>query len=196
MPARNGWAVGVAGVTGAVLVAVLAIACGGGGDAQPEGPGGGGGGGGEQASTPPPPELADDAGSMSSEMDAGVATPIDAGVIAIADAGSTAATDGAVVATDGDGGGPTPEERWRAMIRRGRSRFNSVCSTCHPGGNADIGPRIRGVGFSTSRMRRQIRSGSGRMRPIGPGRLSESAMEDLFAYLSTMGAVRGVQRPQ
>lgn len=184
-------------VVGLGLAVTAIVACGG---SETPAPGAGEPGGGEQQ-PPPPPEMAQDAGPAEPEtsIDAGPAAPPDA----VADAGVT--TDTGAVATvvdagpavaDDAGAGPTPDERWRAMVRRGRSRFNSVCGTCHPGGNEDIGPRIRGVGFSVSRMRRQIRSGSGRMRPIGPGRVSEADLDNLMAYLSTMGSVRGVQRPQ
>lgn len=193
MKARIRLAGGLLGAMAASLS--VAIACGGG-----EAPSSGGAtttaGGGEQVESPPP--AGDDAGPETTEMDAGVAPQAaDAGAMAAADAAVATSEDAGGATADADGGaGPTPEERWRAMVRRGRSRFNSVCGTCHPGGGEDIGPRIRGIGWSTSRMRRQIRSGSGRMRPIPPGRLGEADMENLFAYLSTMGSVRGVARPQ
>jgi hypothetical protein len=50
--------------------------------------------------------------------------------------------------------------------------------------------------MSVNRMRTQIRNGSGRMRPIPANRLPDSQMDGLMAYLSTFGAVQGVQRPQ
>lgn len=88
-----------------------------------------------------------------------------------------------------------PQLAWRQMVGRGRSVFRQTCDTCHPGGEADIGPNLRGIGFSVSRMTRQVRRGSGRMRPIPPARLPDRYMGDLMAYLSVLRAVRGVERP-
>ena len=89
-----------------------------------------------------------------------------------------------------------PAEAWRQRVRRGRQTFDRFCDTCHPGGEEDIGPTIRRIHFPVARMQRQIRQGSGRMRPIPPGRLPDDRIDDLMAYLSTIGAVRGVERPQ
>lgn len=111
----------------------------------------------------------------------------DAGV---ADAG--VANDAAV----SDAGEPAdPEEAWRQRVARGRVAFNRTCDTCHPGGEEDIGPNIRRIGWATERMVRQIRRGGGRMRPIPPRRLPDERIDDLMAFLSTMGTVRGVERP-
>ncbi len=91
---------------------------------------------------------------------------------------------------------PLTPEAWQALVRRGRQRFTAICDTCHPGGDEDIGPRIIGKSFSIDRMRQQIRNGSGRMRPIPVRRLADEDLDALFAYLSTIRAVRGVERPQ
>ena len=87
-----------------------------------------------------------------------------------------------------------PALAWRQRVGRGRSVFRQTCDTCHPDGEADLGPGIRGLGFSVERMTRQIRRGSGRMRPIGPNKLPDRYLGDLMAYLSVLRAVRGVER--
>lgn len=92
--------------------------------------------------------------------------------------------------------GEDPAMVWRQMVGRGRSVFRQACDTCHPGGEADIGPGIKGLGYSVERMTRQIRRGSGRMRPIPPARLPDRYMGDLMAYLSVLRTVRGVERPE
>jgi hypothetical protein len=97
---------------------------------------------------------------------------------------------------DGGEDDMTPQERWRAQVRVGRRWFNRRCDTCHPGGEEDIGPNIRGIRWPVARMRRQIRQGSGRMRPIPPARLPNMRMDEVMVYLSTIGAVRGVSRPE
>ncbi len=90
----------------------------------------------------------------------------------------------------------TPQERWRAQVRVGRRWFNMRCDLCHPNGEEDIGPRIRGIGWPVARMRRQIRRGSGEMDPIPPARLPSMRMDEVMVYLSTIGAVRGLSRPE
>lgn len=97
-------------------------------------------------------------------------------------------------ATEG-GEAADPEEQWRAKVRVGRQWFNRACGTCHPGGDEDLGPRIIGKNLPVARMRHQIRNGTGRMRPIPPQRLPDRVMDELMAYLSTIRAVRGVERP-
>jgi mono/diheme cytochrome c family protein len=104
--------------------------------------------------------------------------------------------------TEGEGteggaaeGGPVTEEQWTALVREGRQWFNRRCDTCHPGGEEDIGPTLRRIRWAVPRMTRQIRHGSGRMRPISARRLPDENMDALMAYLSTFGAVVGVPRP-
>ncbi len=110
--------------------------------------------------------------------------------------GGAAEGEGQARGTEGGEEGPTPQQQWRAQVRLGRQWFNRRCDTCHPGGEEDIGPDIRRIHWPVARMRHQIRQGSGRMRPIPPSRLSNAQMEALMAYLSTMGTVRGVSRPE
>ena len=89
-----------------------------------------------------------------------------------------------------------PRVAWRQSVGRGRSVFRQACDTCHPNGEDDLGPTLRRIRWTTRAMRRQIRQGSGRMRPIPESQLPERYMDDLMAYLSTFGAVVGVERPR
>jgi len=91
---------------------------------------------------------------------------------------------------------PGTREEWSAMRRQGQIAFNQVCGLCHPNGEEDIGPRIRGDFWTVEAMVRQIRNGRGRMDPIPEARLPDEYMDDLMVYLSTIGAVRGVERPE
>jgi hypothetical protein len=104
--------------------------------------------------------------------------------------------DGETSTEGGDAGERNPQQEWRAQVRVGRQWFNRRCDTCHPGGEEDIGPNLRSIRWPVVRMRRQIRQGSGRMRPIPPARLPDDKMDALMAYLSTIGSVRGVSRPE
>jgi len=101
----------------------------------------------------------------------------------------------AAAATADEEDEPDPQVAWRRKVRRGRRVFERVCGVCHPGGEEDLGPRIIGKRLSPRSMRRQIRQGVGRMRPIPPSKLPDRYMDELFAYLSTIRAVRGISRP-
>ena len=97
---------------------------------------------------------------------------------------------------DGSDSDVDPRVAWRQSVGRGRSVFRQACDTCHPNGEDDLGPTLRRIRWTTRAMRRQIRQGSGRMRPIPESQLPDRYMDDLMAYLSTMGAVVGVERPR
>jgi len=110
--------------------------------------------------------------------------------------GETAEGEG-VAGDAGDAGVPVdPQQAWQERVRLGGQWFRRRCDNCHPGGEEDIGPNLRGIRWPVARMERQIRRGSGRMRPIPPGRLSAENMHALMAYMSRFRAVRGVQRPE
>ena len=84
---------------------------------------------------------------------------------------------------------------YKKKLRKGRIAFDRYCDSCHPGGGKDIGPTLRRIRWSVGRMKRQIRRGSGKMKPIPPKRLSNAKMDSLMIYLAKLGAVRGIQRP-
>lgn len=92
--------------------------------------------------------------------------------------------------------GEDPRVAWRNRVGAGRAVFERVCGVCHPGGEEDIGPDIRNRRLSVDRVTTLIRNGRGRMRPIPQRRLPDRYMDELMAYLSVLGTVRGVQRPQ
>lgn len=84
---------------------------------------------------------------------------------------------------------------WKDLVRRGQRRFDKACGNCHPDGEEDLGPSLIGIRWTVPRMTRQIRNGSGKMKPISTKRLPQSEMEPLMAYLSTLRAVKGVSQP-
>jgi mono/diheme cytochrome c family protein len=93
----------------------------------------------------------------------------------------------ALVITDG--------AEWQSLADAGKTSFDSSCGSCHPGGEADLGPSLKGHAIPLAEMTRQIREGSGRMKPIEPTQLPEDRMRGLMVYLSTLDAVSGVQGP-
>jgi mono/diheme cytochrome c family protein len=97
------------------------------------------------------------------------------------------------------GGEPTivvaDAAEWESLLAGGKSSYDTACGACHPGGEADLGPALKGTHESVAEMTRQIREGSGRMKPVGEDRLPESEMKGLMVYLASMEAVVGVQKP-
>lgn len=89
----------------------------------------------------------------------------------------------------------TDQAEWDTLLAQGKETFDNSCGNCHPGGEADVGPKIAGHEESRASMEKQIRIGSGRMAPIGTGKLPESEMKGLLVYLSSIGAVGDVKGP-
>ncbi len=89
----------------------------------------------------------------------------------------------------------TDTEEWDALKHAGEAAYVTACGACHPGGEADLGPKLKGEMQSVALMTKQIREGSGRMRPIGPLQLPESEMRGLMVYMRTLDAVADVQGP-
>ncbi len=89
-----------------------------------------------------------------------------------------------------------PRVAWRNRVGAGRAVFDRACGSCHPDGEADSGPDIRRKRIPVDRVRALIRKGRGRMRPIPARRLPDRYMDELMAYLATIGTVRGVERPE
>lgn len=87
-------------------------------------------------------------------------------------------------------------EEWAALVSAGQKSYDAACGTCHPGGEADLGPALKQRDQFVHVMTKQIREGSGRMRPIGPEQLPESEMKGLMVYMKTMNAVGDVKGPE
>jgi len=84
---------------------------------------------------------------------------------------------------------------WDSLAAAGQTSYDRACGSCHPGGDADLGPALKGHKESSATMTKQIRKGSGRMAPIGEDKLPESEMKGLLVYLATLDAVGDVQGP-
>ncbi|MCA9581618.1 MAG: c-type cytochrome, partial [Myxococcales bacterium] len=95
--------------------------------------------------------------------------------------------------TAGGESGPSvelPTEITPEILANGEDLFDRYCDTCHPGGEEDIGPNLRGIRWTVGAMETQIRDGSGKMKPIPSSRLSDEGLPDLMAFLLQMEAVR------
>lgn len=96
--------------------------------------------------------------------------------------------------TSGDGttttGGDTAASQYAGPIgstdvAQGEARYNAVCASCHNNG----APPVANIGWTTERLRQQIREGSPNMPAIRAARLSDADMEAVLAYMNTIGAV-------
>lgn len=72
-------------------------------------------------------------------------------------------------------------------VAQGEARYNAVCASCHNNG----APPVANIGWTTERLRQQIREGSPNMPAIHAARLSDADMEAVLAYLQTIGGVAG-----
>jgi mono/diheme cytochrome c family protein len=72
----------------------------------------------------------------------------------------------------------------------GQEVFKSFCDDCHPDGNEDVGPSLIATPHTPSRIRQQIREGSGKMRPFSAARLNNQDMESILAWLASVNAVK------
>ena len=126
---------------------------------------------------------------------------------------TTAVAMGALsLAACGGGGGATPEggaaasggepaivvadqAEWDTLSASGKESYDRACGSCHPGGDADLGPALKGHMVPVAAMTTQIREGSGRMKPIGEDKLPEAEMKGLMVYLATISAVGDVKGP-
>jgi mono/diheme cytochrome c family protein len=89
----------------------------------------------------------------------------------------------------------TDQAEWDSLATQGKTSFDAACGTCHPGGEADLGPKLKGHMETTADMTKQIREGSGRMKPVGPDKLPEDQMKGLLVYLASIQAVGDVKGP-
>lgn len=77
-----------------------------------------------------------------------------------------------------------------ADVEQGAEQFALFCDDCHPDGEEDVGPSLIANPTTPAMMRKQIREGSGKMRPIPAKRLSDEDMEAVLAYLASINAIK------
>lgn len=74
-------------------------------------------------------------------------------------------------------------------VAAGQEVFAMFCDDCHPDGEEDVGPSLIGHPEEIAEIRQQVREGSGKMRPFSAKRLSDEQLEQLLAYMDSIGAV-------
>jgi len=71
----------------------------------------------------------------------------------------------------------------------GQAVFETYCSGCHPGGAEGRGPSILDAHESPAEARQQVREGGDHMPAFPESRISATDLENLLAYLTTLGTV-------
>lgn len=108
----------------------------------------------------------------------------------------------AMLAATGCGGGgasggaidPALEGPVRSTnVEGGQVAFERFCGSCHPGGGAGMGPNLKGLNLSPGKARHVVRNGDGRMPPIPSSELNDSDLEDVLAFMASLGGVAGAQ---
>ncbi len=89
----------------------------------------------------------------------------------------------------------TDAAEWQSLTASGQVSYDRTCGACHPGGDADLGPALKGHMYTMADMTKQIREGSGRMKPIDTSKLPEEEMKGMMVYLATISAVSDVKGP-
>jgi mono/diheme cytochrome c family protein len=72
-------------------------------------------------------------------------------------------------------------------IAAGEASFRRVCASCHAGGGA---PDLTGIAAEPGVVRTQVRHGYGDMPAVGTKQLSDADLENVLAYLESVGGVR------
>jgi mono/diheme cytochrome c family protein len=75
-------------------------------------------------------------------------------------------------------------------VDRGKELFATYCDDCHPGGESDVGPSLIDKPHTPPQIRKQIREGSGKMKPFPEKRVSNEDMEAVLAFLASINAVK------
>ena len=68
----------------------------------------------------------------------------------------------------------------------GKVAFEDACSACH----SEESEPLANIGWPVAKVRKQIREGDAEMPAIPENRLSDADMENLLAFLATMGTIK------
>jgi mono/diheme cytochrome c family protein len=75
-------------------------------------------------------------------------------------------------------------------VAHGKEVFDDLCGDCHPDGGEDAGPSLIATPHTASKLRQQVREGSGKMRPFPEKRLKKDDLEAIVAWLQSVNAVK------
>ncbi|MEA2627324.1 MAG: hypothetical protein QOD06_3369 [Candidatus Binatota bacterium] len=81
-----------------------------------------------------------------------------------------------------------PQKLASAELARGRDVFQRHCDSCHPGGEAGVGPAINDKPLPRFLIRFQVRHGLGAMPAFSADELRDDDLERLISYLQALRA--------
>lgn len=70
-----------------------------------------------------------------------------------------------------------------AAFAEGRRAFMQYCHTCHPGGEAGLGPAINNKPLPAALIKFQVRHGLGAMPAFKPDHIEQRELDAIAAYL-------------
>lgn len=70
--------------------------------------------------------------------------------------------------------------------RRGERLFYRYCASCHPGGEAGLGPALNDKPLPESLVRTQIRKGLGAMPAFHEDKLTDAQVDEIAAFVSEL----------
>lgn len=70
--------------------------------------------------------------------------------------------------------------------KRGERLFYRYCASCHPGGEAGLGPALNDKPLPESVVRAQIRKGLGAMPAFYEDKLTDAQVEEIAAFVSEL----------
>jgi mono/diheme cytochrome c family protein len=73
-------------------------------------------------------------------------------------------------------------------VARGELVFMAQCQSCHPGGEAGLGPALNNRALPAFAIRYQVRRGLGAMPAFSRAELPEADLDALIAYLKALRA--------
>jgi mono/diheme cytochrome c family protein len=70
--------------------------------------------------------------------------------------------------------------------RRGEIAYMRHCHSCHPNGEAGLGPSLNDKPLPGALIKAQVRKGIGAMPSFDDGRIGDAELDDVVAYLGAL----------
>ncbi len=71
-------------------------------------------------------------------------------------------------------------------VSAGQTVYQQNCNSCHPNGQAGVGPALAGKNLSADRIKAQVRNGGGGMPAFSSSQISDQQLNDLVAYVQSL----------
>lgn len=77
-----------------------------------------------------------------------------------------------------------------STVAIGERAFSRECHSCHPRGEAGVGPALNDKPLPEWAIRLQVRQGFGAMPPFPPDRLDDQELEAIIRYMKALRAMQ------